>query len=124
MESSGMRTRFVAVACGVMVVTSFSGFESARAGDGQGSYCLEYNEGGTDCSFTSLAQCNATADGQGAECYAVATPRAAIQEPGARTFYRPNSSLGIETVRPTLGAMAAIRMQQRHARSHRQGHER
>ena len=31
-------------------------------------YCLSYNEGGVDCGFTSLAQCNATAEGQGAEC--------------------------------------------------------
>ena len=31
-------------------------------------YCLYYGEGGTDCSFVSLAQCNATADGIGAEC--------------------------------------------------------
>jgi hypothetical protein len=119
-----MRTRFVAVACGVMVVASCCGFESARAGDGQGSYCLEYNEGGTDCSFTSLAQCNATADGQGAECYAVATPRAAIQEPDARAFYRPNSSLRIETVRWPPGTMAAMPMRRRHARSHGQGRER
>jgi hypothetical protein len=29
---------------------------------------MNYNEGGTDCSFVSLAQCNATADGIGAEC--------------------------------------------------------
>ncbi len=32
-------------------------------------YCLSYNEGGTDCSFTSYAQCEATASGIGAECY-------------------------------------------------------
>lgn len=119
-----MRTSIVAVACGVMVVTSFCGFGSAQAGGGQGSYCLDYNEGGTDCSFTSLSECNATADGEGAECYAVAPPRAAIQEPGAHAFYHPNSSLDIETVRPPLGAMAAVPMLRRHARSHRQGHER
>jgi Protein of unknown function (DUF3551) len=33
-------------------------------------YCLNYNDGGTDCGFTSLAQCNATASGIGAECSA------------------------------------------------------
>jgi hypothetical protein len=32
-------------------------------------YCLAYNEGGTDCSFASQAQCQATASGIGAECY-------------------------------------------------------
>ncbi|WP_454623998.1 DUF3551 domain-containing protein [Bradyrhizobium cenepequi] len=31
-------------------------------------YCLSY-EGGTDCSFTSKAECEATASGIGAECY-------------------------------------------------------
>ena len=33
------------------------------------TYCLSYGEGGTDCSFTSYAQCEATASGQTAECY-------------------------------------------------------
>jgi hypothetical protein len=42
-----------------------------------GTYCLSYGEGGTDCSFTSYAQCEATASGQNAECYG---PSA--QEPG------------------------------------------
>ncbi len=35
-----------------------------------GHDCLEYAEGGTDCSFTSYAQCEATASGIAAECYA------------------------------------------------------
>jgi hypothetical protein len=35
-----------------------------------GHDCLEYAEGGTDCSFTSYAQCEATASGLAAECYA------------------------------------------------------
>lgn len=34
-----------------------------------GRDCLSYDEGGTDCSFTSYAQCLATASGIGAECY-------------------------------------------------------
>ena len=45
-----------------------------------GTYCLSYGEGGTDCSFTSYAQCEATASGQTAECYG---PGA--QEPGDNT---------------------------------------
>ncbi len=32
-------------------------------------YCLSYDEGGTDCSFTSYSQCLATASGLSAECY-------------------------------------------------------
>ena len=34
-----------------------------------GHYCLMYFKGGTDCSFTSYAQCQATASGLTAECY-------------------------------------------------------
>jgi hypothetical protein len=34
-----------------------------------GHYCLSYDLGGTDCSFTSYAQCQATASGLAAECY-------------------------------------------------------
>ena len=34
-----------------------------------GHACLQYDEGGTDCSFTSYGQCLATASGIGAECY-------------------------------------------------------
>ncbi len=34
-----------------------------------GHYCLSYDKGGTDCGFTSYAQCLATASGIGAECY-------------------------------------------------------
>jgi hypothetical protein len=39
-----------------------------------GHYCLSYDYGGTDCGFTSYAQCLATASGIGAECYGD-TPR-------------------------------------------------
>jgi Protein of unknown function (DUF3551) len=44
---------------------------SARAGSANpvGLVCLSYNEGGSDCSFSSYAQCEATASGLGAECY-------------------------------------------------------
>ena len=49
-----------------------------------GTYCLSYGEGGTDCSFTSYAQCEATASGQTAECYGPG-----IQEPGSNTRSRP-----------------------------------
>ena len=35
----------------------------------QGHYCLSYDYGGTDCGFTTYAQCLATASGIGAQCY-------------------------------------------------------
>ena len=34
-----------------------------------GHYCLSYDEGGSDCNFTSYEQCLATANGLAAECY-------------------------------------------------------
>jgi hypothetical protein len=43
--------------------------EAAKRGPitSQGHYCLSY-EAGTDCSFTSYAQCEATASGIGGSC--------------------------------------------------------
>lgn len=98
----------IAVTCGVLTTTALSGVEPAEAAGSRGSYCLEYDEGGADCGFNSKAQCNATADGEGAECYAVTPRRAAMQEPGAYAFYHPNASLGIEASQPPAAAMAAI----------------
>jgi Protein of unknown function (DUF3551) len=34
-----------------------------------GRYCMTWDTGGSDCSFTSYAQCQATASGLDAECY-------------------------------------------------------
>ncbi len=55
---------------------AFGATESANAGPivPPGHDCIEYAEGGTDCSFTSYAQCEATASGIAAECYAPAAP--------------------------------------------------
>jgi len=46
---------------------STAGAASAYPG---GAYCLEYNGGGDDCSFKTYAQCEASASGIAAECYA------------------------------------------------------
>ena len=45
--------------------------EAAKAGPivSPGHYRMSYDLGGTDCSFTSYAQCEATASGQAAVCY-------------------------------------------------------
>jgi Protein of unknown function (DUF3551) len=45
--------------------------ETANAGPivPPGHYCLTYDIGGSDCSFTSYAQCQATASGIDGECY-------------------------------------------------------
>jgi|KBSMisStandDraft_5_1062788.scaffolds.fasta_scaffold2687971_2 hypothetical protein len=73
-----MRTSIimVAVTCGVFAATALVGSKPAEAAGG--AYCLEYNMGGSDCGFTSLTQCNATASGIGAECYAVAPTQEAM----------------------------------------------
>ena len=39
-----------------------------------GHYCMTFDEGGSDCSFTSYAQCQAAASGIDGECYGD-TPR-------------------------------------------------
>jgi hypothetical protein len=111
-----MRTRIViAIACGAFVATAFIGSEPAEAAGSPGFYCLEYDEGGTNCSFTSAAQCDASAAGIGAECHSI-EPQAAMQEPGAHAFYHPEASLGIATVRTHRGAvMASVPMRDRHA---------
>jgi hypothetical protein len=65
---------------GMVTVTvfAFSAFvfvamaaSSVRAGPivPPGHYCLTYDTGGSDCSFTSYAQCQATASGIDAGCY-------------------------------------------------------
>jgi hypothetical protein len=33
------------------------------------NYCMSYNQGATDCSFTTETQCEASASGRDAECY-------------------------------------------------------
>jgi hypothetical protein len=55
-------------ALALLVQVAASADARAATATGATHYCLNYNEGGTDCSFVSLAQCNATADGIGAEC--------------------------------------------------------
>jgi hypothetical protein len=49
---------------------------SVRAGPivPPGHYCMTWDIGGSDCSFTSYGQCEATASGIDAECYGK-TPR-------------------------------------------------
>jgi hypothetical protein len=45
--------------------------ETANAGPivPPGHYCMTYDEGGSDCSFTSYAECLAAASGIDGECY-------------------------------------------------------
>jgi hypothetical protein len=53
-----------------------------------GRYCMLYTLGGTDCSFTSYAQCEATASGEAAECYGntVRDERPPVHESGGTIY--------------------------------------
>ena len=71
----------LAVACGAIGAAALA-VESARAANAWGgSYCMSDREGRNDCSFTSLAQCWASASGTDAGCYA--RPQALLQQQGA-----------------------------------------
>jgi Protein of unknown function (DUF3551) len=61
-----------AVAFSALAFVALSG-SAAQAGPitSPGKYCLQYDLGGSDCSFTSYAECQATASGEGAECRGV-----------------------------------------------------
>jgi hypothetical protein len=60
-----------AMAASVVTLMAMTGSASAATAPHRAAtnYCLSYYEGGSDCSFTSLAQCEATASGIAAECF-------------------------------------------------------
>ena len=70
-----------AVACAAAAAVAFACEPAKAANAWGGSYCLAYQEGGADCGFTSLAQCQASASGTGDGCYAA--PPSLRQEQGA-----------------------------------------
>ena len=82
-----MRTIFaIAIASAALVSTAALAAEPAPPPVSHGSYCLKiYGDGEKDCSFTSLAECNATASGLSADCYAV-EPKT-VGESGANALY-------------------------------------
>jgi hypothetical protein len=59
-----------AVAISALAFVTIAG-SAAQAGPivPPGHYCMTWSIGGSDCSFTSYAQCLATASGVDAECY-------------------------------------------------------
>jgi hypothetical protein len=61
----------VASAVALSAIAFIAAPEKANAGliVPPGHYCLTYDIGGSDCSFTSYAQCQATASGIDGECY-------------------------------------------------------
>ena len=60
----------VAFSAFALTVTPGSAARVGRSMTPPQQYCMYYDEGGTDCSFISYAQCWATASGQAGGCYA------------------------------------------------------
>jgi hypothetical protein len=58
-----------AIAVSGVALMAINGPASAATRQASVNYCLQYSNGGSDCSFTSKAQCEATASGQHAECF-------------------------------------------------------
>jgi len=58
-----------AIAVSGVALMAINGPASAATKQASVNYCLQYGNGGSDCSFTSKAQCEATASGQHAECF-------------------------------------------------------
>jgi hypothetical protein len=56
-----------AIAVSGVALMAINGPASAATRPTSVNYCLQY--GGSDCSFTSKAQCEATASGQHADCF-------------------------------------------------------
>ena len=69
------------LACGAAAAVALACEPAAAANAWGGSFCLSYRDGGTDCGFTSLAQCQASASGTDAGCYAA--PPSLLQQQGA-----------------------------------------
>jgi hypothetical protein len=57
------------VALSALAFTATPGAAKAGPIVPPGRYCLLFDEGGTDCSFTSDAECQAIASGIDGECY-------------------------------------------------------
>jgi hypothetical protein len=57
----------IAVSAGTLLVMAEPASAAPRRAEV--NYCMSYDQGATDCSFTSKAQCEASASGRDAECY-------------------------------------------------------
>jgi hypothetical protein len=63
--------KIAAMAAAAVTLMAMTGSASAATPPHRAAtnYCMEYHSGGSDCSFTSMAQCEATASGIAAECF-------------------------------------------------------
>jgi hypothetical protein len=74
MKKISMAAIAAAIAFSALAFSATPGAAKAGPIVPSGRACLSYDEGGTDCSFTSYAQCEATASALPAECYGSALP--------------------------------------------------
>jgi hypothetical protein len=69
MKTLSMIALASAVAITTLAFSAAPGAAKPASAFPPGRYCLSYDQGGTDCSFASYAQCATTASGIGADCY-------------------------------------------------------
>ena len=60
---------YAAMLVSATTLTAMTGSVAQTSNPQRAGYCLLFSQGGSDCGFTSKAQCEETASGQGAECY-------------------------------------------------------
>ena len=60
---------YAAMLVSATTLTAMPGSEAQTSDQQRAVYCLLFSRGGSDCGFTSKAQCEEMASGQGAECY-------------------------------------------------------
>jgi hypothetical protein len=89
-----MRTIQLAVVAALAAIAVPAGPAAAQQSPSY-PWCAQYNEGGTNCGFISLSQCNDALSGNGGFCERLAAARAPA--PAASTQRR----------RTTIGAAAA-----------------
>ena len=70
------------------------------------NYCLSYH--GNDCSFTTMAQCQATASGLGAECFRMTLARMVKLFSGS---YQSGAALSASNSTPRHGHIALLQGQ-------------
>jgi hypothetical protein len=69
MKTISMIATASAVALSALAFAATPGAAKAGPIVPPGHYCMTYDEGGSDCSFTSYAECQAAASGIDGECY-------------------------------------------------------
>jgi hypothetical protein len=92
-----MRTMLIAVAT-AMAAAAVAAVPAAAQQSPNYQWCAQYDEGGTNCGFTTLSQCNAALSGNGGFCEKMAA---------ATTAPAPATTGSIQRRRTTVGAAAS-----------------